>query len=375
MSLRIAYVCSDPGIPPDGTKGASVHFREFAQAIRDAGHELHSFLARKGRVASPQLHIVAPEKASGSSREALMLAANAAMIAALKEEGPFDLVLERLSLFGMAASSYARDAGIPHAVEVNAPLWEEATRYRSLAFADTAKSLALEVLARSTLVHTVSSGLAELLTAEGIAEEKLYVSGNGVNKPRFDAAKPAPRPEGSGRRPLLLFIGSLKPWHGIDFLLEAFQQSSLREDCALWIVGEGPLAERVQAAADALPEAVLYNGACTHEEIPGLLLAADLALAPYPADAPGYFSPLKLVEAMAARTSVVASRVPCVLDTMGNVPFHGFQADDADDLERAVRNALADERSGPRQSCIVPDDLSWTSKARALLARLEGAAS
>ena len=32
--LRIAYLSSDPGIAMEGTKGASVHFREMARALK-----------------------------------------------------------------------------------------------------------------------------------------------------------------------------------------------------------------------------------------------------------------------------------------------------------------------------------------------------
>ena len=48
MNLPIAYVCADPGIPPDGSKGASVHFRSLAAAFAQLGTQLDVFLARAG---------------------------------------------------------------------------------------------------------------------------------------------------------------------------------------------------------------------------------------------------------------------------------------------------------------------------------------
>ena len=44
--MRIFHVCGDPGIPPDGVKGASVHLRCIAEALSKEGHEVTTFAAR-----------------------------------------------------------------------------------------------------------------------------------------------------------------------------------------------------------------------------------------------------------------------------------------------------------------------------------------
>ena len=38
--MRLVYLCSDPGIPLCGDKGASVHLRSVARALADAGHRV-----------------------------------------------------------------------------------------------------------------------------------------------------------------------------------------------------------------------------------------------------------------------------------------------------------------------------------------------
>ena len=43
MSGRVAYVCADAGIPPDGSKGASVHFRTLAAAFARVGVDPKTF--------------------------------------------------------------------------------------------------------------------------------------------------------------------------------------------------------------------------------------------------------------------------------------------------------------------------------------------
>ena len=45
--MRLLYVCSDFGIPPSGTKGASIHLRAITSALCAAGHDLR-LLSPKG---------------------------------------------------------------------------------------------------------------------------------------------------------------------------------------------------------------------------------------------------------------------------------------------------------------------------------------
>ncbi len=38
--MRLVYVCSDFGVPPDGTKGASIHLRAITRGLAELGHEV-----------------------------------------------------------------------------------------------------------------------------------------------------------------------------------------------------------------------------------------------------------------------------------------------------------------------------------------------
>ena len=89
-------------------------------------------------------------------------------------------------------------------------------------------------------------------------------------------------------------------------------------------------------------------------------------VAPYSRAAPAYFSPLKLVEALAAGRPVLASRVPCVLDTLGHQrPLGLFAADDVVDFVVAAQRVLA---AGPAAARVGIDPeaiaaLDWSKKA------------
>ena len=43
--MKIAYLCADPGIPVLGNKGASVHVREFTDALVSLGHDVRIYSA------------------------------------------------------------------------------------------------------------------------------------------------------------------------------------------------------------------------------------------------------------------------------------------------------------------------------------------
>jgi len=90
--MRLAYVCSDPGITPGGTKGAAVHFREMARALRDAGANLRAFMARAGSWPDLDVPVVSadPGAANKGDRELATIAANDAMIETLTRDGPYD---------------------------------------------------------------------------------------------------------------------------------------------------------------------------------------------------------------------------------------------------------------------------------------------
>ncbi len=368
-SPSIAYVCQDRGIPIDGSKGAAVHFRQMAAALRRQGAVLDVYAARADGRARDAVHVLDVERCAGIPGELAQLAANAEMSAALERGGRHDVVYERFSLFAAAGLAHAKRSGIPLFLEVNAPLWEEAAQFRSLHLADTARGLALDVLRAADRVLVVSAALAERLQAAGVEAGALRVLGNGVDAAAFGAARPAPRPAQLEGLPVAVFVGSLKPWHGVEFLLRAHARAQEQVPFGLWIVGDGPMRGAVRAAAAVDGGRVAFAGAVAHERIAEILAAADVSIAPYPAAAPDYFSPLKVVEAMAARCPLVASRTRCVVDSLRPDAVHElFEPDDEASFVAAMQRALSRLPAARVQG--VPDGMAWDDNARSVLAMI-----
>jgi glycosyltransferase involved in cell wall biosynthesis len=111
----------------------------------------------------------------------------------------------------------------------------------------------------------------------------------------------------------ILILASLVERKGQHHMLDALASPLLRKyghSLRLILAGEGPMREKLerQCARLGLAEQVLFAGRIPHEEVPGLLSAADIVALPALSEG----MPLALLEAMAAGHPVVATRVGAI---------------------------------------------------------------
>ena len=309
--MRVAYVCTDPGIPVWGTKGASIHVQEMLRAFIGLGAEVTVLSPRLEGAAPQELSTVATvtlsnlTKGDTVDRARQALNSNDLLRSRLHALGHLDLVYERHALYAHAAMEFARDRGTPSVLEVNAPLLIEQARHRALALPDDAEASVRRTVQAAAIVTAVSPAVAE--HALDMGARQVHVVPNAVTPCRFPLRPP---PEG----PFTLgFVGSLKPWHDVATVLPAL--SLLRTgpvpEARLLIVGDGPERGRLEAEAArlGLASAVEFTGAVPPDAVPEALARMHVGLAPYAEATDFYFSPLKLYEYLAAGLPVVASRV------------------------------------------------------------------
>jgi len=329
---HIAYVCSDRGVPVGGVKGASLHVAELVRALGSRGADVHLLAARVAESAGTRMDGAVITDVGGSrstrrARDTLLRsdggatrgAAEAAAILFNQELGralerlhrtrPLTAIYERYSLWSFAAAAFARDHGIPYLLEVNAPLPEEQKRYRELENEALAASLERYLISGAGRVLVPSAALIPYAASCGAAPGAVVVVPNAADPLRF---RPSRRRDHASGTFVIGFVGSLKPWHGLDDLARAFRRLHRTwKGYRLLVVGDGPLRETMetQLRAWGLGDAVTFTGATDHESVPQWIEKMDVAVAPYPRDAPTYFSPIKLFEYMAAGRPVVASRI------------------------------------------------------------------
>jgi alpha-maltose-1-phosphate synthase len=315
--LRVAYVCADPGIPVFRTKGASVHIQEIVRAWRSRGAQVQVFAVRRGDqvpadLASLPVHVIQVPRAGTdpADREAAQQQAADRLARAVLADPP-DVVYERYSLFSTVLATVAAAHPCTTVLEVNAPLVDEQRTHRVLVDQAAADAALATQLTAADVVGCVSGPVADWVShrVPAAAEPVVVVVPNGVNTTRIRPVTPDLTGD-----PVVVFVGTLKPWHGVQDLVRAAALAQV--PWWLRLVGDGPVREAVRLAAHRHGLDVQMVGALPPEQVPAALAGAMVAVAPYP-DSPGhYFSPLKVYEYGAAGLPVVASRIGQIPDVV-----------------------------------------------------------
>ena len=313
--MRIAYICCDPGIPVFGTKGASVHIQEVVRELRSIGHEVALYAVRSGKhvpddLTDLELHLEAVADVEPAEREQAQAHAAERIVSRVIADGA-DLVYERYSLFSTALADITTATGVPGILEVNAPLIDEQRRHRSLVDASGAAQVLHRQVAAARATGCVSDPGADWVRRrttdlpdanDGV--DRIHTVPNGVSVRRIQ-----PQPEDPDRV-VVTFVGTLKPWHGVADLITA--AALARQSWSLRIIGDGPEMDSLRSQAGRLGVEVDFRGAVAPQDIPAHVAGSAIGVAPYPDLGGGeqqYFSPMKVLEYLAAGLAVVASDV------------------------------------------------------------------
>ncbi len=404
--MRIAYLTADFGIPVLGTKGASAHVRGLVKALQEEGHEVfvlasnigddesgENFLMRHvgfGGVLNEVYEALQNEEICKGTRLAkdlrnILYGLNLEIQGRLLLEGfAPDVIYERHCLFATAGRELARYFNIPLLLEVNAPLLIEQQKMRGLSLPLVARTAERLVLESSDHVFVVSQMLRQYITELGVVPERVSVIPNAADPDVFGPVVERSRIRqdlGWEDKFVIGFVGSMKPWHGADVLLQAMGLLGGAESpFRLLLVGAGPELENLRALAASLglTDVVHLSGAIPHAQVPDYLRAMDLAAAPYAPDADGYFSPVKLFEYMAMALPVVAARLGQVSEVIepertGWLFEPGNAAELADLIARLLPDRERRRAVGLAARDRVMQEYTWRHNARRVVAVAEDA--
>lgn len=375
--MRITVLCADLGIRVPGHKGASIHLQAITRALAGVGHSVQ-LVAVGGHEPPPTALLAAvedlvlfphPGRCEGLAREQQKLTFNAHLLEVVSDRvSKFrpEILYERLSLFGTSGLHLAGATGARLVLEINALLAREDAAWRGLHLRALADKLEAQVLRGADLRLAVSQEVGAQVRTIAPGQRTAVVP-NGVDTTpfvRLPTSADARRRFGlQDASRIALFIGALRPWHGVDVAIRAIGRLGTANDVSLVIVGDGPVKGQLEqlARAEGVSERVRFLGQLEHDDIPAILAAADVALAPYPALSDFSFSPLKLYEYLAAGVPIVASNVGQIRDVLDAGRFGTLVTPgDADELAAAI-DSVSRQPESVRQTAAAGRAHTFTS--------------
>ncbi len=358
--------------------GQYVHIEEMIRALRQLGHEVivvappsaetEDFGSDAGMVAWLKRSI--PKWMYELMELAYSLVAYRRLVRAVREHQP-DCLYERYNLFLPAGIWLKRKFGLPMLLEVNAPIFEERTRYDGLALKGLARWSQSYTWKAADYVLPVTQVLGDIVASYGVPRERIVVIPNGINASQFSeapenrAAKAALGLEGNI---VLGFTGFVRDWHGLDKVIAMIADDPPESSRHLLVVGDGPARAALEAQAKALniQHRVSFTGVIGRDEVARYVAAFDIALQPAVVE---YASPLKLFEYLALGKAIIGPAQPNLMEILTdgqNAVL--FDPKAADGMAAAIGKLSADvalrERMGENARKTISDKrLTWRENA------------
>ncbi len=319
--LRRARIALVAGCPFPWARGTPARILGMAQALHDAGHEVHVIAYPLGEIdrrlpfrlhrsrGLPLYRRTAP--GADPLRLGCLLPMLAATVARVTRQHDIHVIHAHHYEGLLAAWPAKRLSGVPVIYDAHTTLAGELPYYRhGVPRGLTARvGRALDRRLPNLADHTIATSqyIAAELLADGMAESRITVIGNGIEDAFVAATSSAPcpqrRPEGTGER--IVYAGNLAGYQGIDTLLEAFALIAAERPAArLQFVTESAVDPYAALARQlGIAERIDLETPPPPHDLGTRLGAADILVNPR-AECPGY--PLKLLNYMAAGRAIVS---------------------------------------------------------------------
>lgn len=235
-------------------------------------------------------------------------------------------------------------------------------------------------IAFSTATLVVNEAMRDRLLGLGVAADKVSVVINSPSLRRFDPTAHAERSFRADGPLRLVYAGGLTPTYEVDVAVRAVAALAADRpdvDVRFEVYGRGDSEPVLQALADELEVAdrVTFHGRIPLDDVPAVVAAADIGIAPTRRDE---FTDLslstKVYEYAAMGKAVVATRLPMVERTFPAGTVTTYKPGDAASLASAIASVADDgparEAAIERTASIVRD-AAWEHESVRYLALLE----
>ncbi len=365
--------------------GQYVHVEEMVKAFRNLGHEVIMVapsVAEKNEFGSEGGFVkLLKQNMPKALYELLELAysvvAYQKLVKAIRQHRP-DVIYERYNLFLPAGVWASKRYKLPFLLEVNAPLFDERSKYDGIALKRLARWTERCAWRNADLVLPVTQVLANRVMQENIPPERIRVVPNGIDADKFGEvldSEMCKRELGLEGRLVLGFTGFIRDWHGLDKVVDLLSVEN-GDKRHLLVVGDGPARAAIEqrAAELSVSDQVTITGVVKRDKIPAYVSAFDIALQP---DVVDYASPLKMFEYLALGRAIVApdkDNIKEILEHKKN--GYLFKADDTtaflDATEQLCRNnELRQGLAQQARETIFNKDYTWLNNAKVVTGLFE----
>ncbi|CAN0606422.1 unnamed protein product, partial [Ectocarpus sp. 12 AP-2014] len=165
------------------------------------------------------------------------------------------VLYERSNLFLLSGVWLKRRFKLPMLLEVNAPLFEERSKFGQVALKRLARWTEETAWREADFALPVTDVLADHLRQAGVPEERIRIIPNGINQDRFlkDIDTKAVRERLDLTERLVLgFTGFVREWHGLNHVVDLLAENRDGTRLHLLVVGDGPARESLEAQARSL---------------------------------------------------------------------------------------------------------------------------
>ena len=215
----------------------------------------------------------------------------------------------------------------------------------------------------AVIVHS-EHGAARLRDELGLDPALIHVIPHGAFTALTEVEPTLPRELSPAEGPLVLFLGLIRPYKGVDVLVDAWRRADRPPAARLWIVGM----PRMDVSALHGPDVQTAFRFVSGEELAGAFRAADLIVLPY-----------REIDQSGVLFTALAFGKPLLLTAVGGFPeiaAAGAAAvvppDDPDALAAAMTSLLADDERRARMAAAAraaaAGPYGWDAIARRTLA-------
>ena len=363
--------------------GQYVHVEEIIKALKAAGHQVclvaphlteqSEFGSSGGLVAWLKARM--PKQLYELMELSYAVVAFIKLLVAIYKFKP-DFIYERFNLFLPAGVWASKCCKLPLLLEVNAPIFEERSKYDGIALVRLAQWSQHYCWKNADRCFPVTQVLAEYLLNAGVKASAIEVIPNGINEAVFSGPSSTPDALPDLQHKLVIgFVGFCREWHGLDRVLTLMAKLA-NPRLFFLIVGDGPAIAglKQQAAELQISQQIFVSGLVNRDDMPNWLAQMNIALQP---DVVPYASPLKMLEYMYMAKAIIAPDTANIRELLQhNVNALLFDPADASSFTHCLNQLceqpeLVTKLGNNAKQSILQHKLTWANNAERIVQQYE----